>query len=220
MPVNYVRVEGVFKYISKETLKQRLKPWVTTGFLSADMQKIHRAAVSLPWVAAVEVKRVWPDAIDIRMYEQKPAVRWGDNSLLNRKGELFTPANIAEFTSLPLINGPEGKEKKLLEVMKGLNMALLDQSLEMAEFHVSERRSWKLVLVNGMQIKLGRKEPLKNFQRLIKTLQVIGAEQVKVMATVDMRYPSGFAVSWKPETTINWKDVIDKQRQQAGKFKE
>jgi cell division protein FtsQ len=213
-PIKYVRTEGVFEYISKEEVKKTLKPLVNTGFFSADMQVIKRAVLQMPWVEKVSVKRVWPDAIDIKVYEQTAYARWGEKSLLNERGEKFTPANAGEFGHLPLLNGPVGQEQRVLEIMKGIRTTLADQALELAEFSINDRRSWKIVLVNGMEILLGRKDQLKHFQRFLKTLVLFEQEQINAIATVDLRYPNGYAVSWKPGTAaIDWKKIAEGQQQ-------
>ena len=76
-PIKYVRTEGVFQYLSKDEIKTALQPLVMTSFFDADMQAIHQAVSELAWVDTVSVKRVWPDAIDIKVREKKPYVRWG-----------------------------------------------------------------------------------------------------------------------------------------------
>lgn len=214
LPVKYVRTEGVFEYIAKNDVKQALKPLVEAGFLAADIQHIRQAVLSLPWVEKVEVKRIWPDAIDIKVYEQKPYVRWGRKGLLNAKGELFEPDNLNKFKALPVLVGPNRQEKKLLEIMKGLKTALADKDLELMSFEVNERRAWKLTLANEMEVQLGREEQLRNFQRFLKTMTVFKEEQMKAMAKVDLRYPNGFTVAWKPESEkINWKKIVRKNKQ-------
>jgi len=61
-----------------------------------------------------------------------------------------------------------------------------------------------------LEILLGRNEQLKKLQRFLKTLEVLEQEQVEKMAIVDLRYPNGYAVSWKPDTEeIDWKKVAD-----------
>lgn len=205
IPIKYVRTEGVFQYISKDEIKTALLPLVKTGILSADMQAIHDAVAKLPWVETVSVKRVWPDAIDIRVYEKKPYVRWGTGSLINEQGVIFTPGNIAQFQGLTLLIGPEKQQTKALEIMKGVKTALADQSMEMAEFNINDRWSWKIKLATGMDILLGRNDQLKKLQRFLKTLAVLGQERVDAAAVVDLRYPNGYAVSWKPGSKkIDW----------------
>ncbi len=212
-PIRYVKIEGAFQYISKDRVKQALTPEMKRGFYQADMNAIHQAISSLPLVDKVDVKRVWPDAVYIKITEHKPVVRWSSNALLNKQGDLLIPDNIADFKNLPLITGPQGQERKLLEIMKGVYIVLKDKSMQLAEFHVNDRRAWRIKLASGLDMKLGSKAPLENMQRFLKTMDLLGEEQIAMMASVDTRYPNGFAVTWKPEMSeIDWKAVAEKNK--------
>ena len=212
-PIRYVKIEGAFQYTSKDRLKEVLAPQMKQGYYHANMDAIHQAIKALPLVDKVDVKRVWPDAVHIKITEQKPVVRWGKTGLLNKQGDLLVPDKIEEFKNLPLITGPDGQEKKLLEIMKGVYIVLKDKSLQLAEFHVNERRAWRLKLASGLEIQLGRKAPLENMQRFLKTMDLLGEEQLAMIASVDTRYPNGFAVTWKPEVTnIDWKAIVEKNK--------
>jgi len=208
LPIKYVRTEGVFQYLSKNEIKTVIQPLVMTGFFDADMQAIHAAVSTLPWVDTVTVKRIWPDAIDIKIREKKPYARWGENSLITEQGVIFTPNNIEQFQNLTVVAGPELQQVKVLEIMKGIKTALADQSMQLAEFSVNDRWAWKIKLATGQEILLGRNEQLKKLQRFLKTLAVVKQEQVDAMAIVDLRYPNGYAVSWKPGTVeIDWNAI-------------
>lgn len=217
IPVKYVRTEGVFQYLSKDEIKAALQPLVITGFFDADMQAIHQAVSELTWVDTVTVKRVWPDAIDIKIREKKPYVRWGEQQLVSARGDIITPKHIDAFKYLPILQGPEQQQLKTLEIMKGVNTALADQSMKMAEFTINDRWAWKIKLTTGLEILLGRNEQLKKLQRFLKTLDVLGQEQVEKIAIVDLRYPNGYAVSWKPGTEeIDWKKIANPQHEIDG----
>jgi cell division protein FtsQ len=218
LPIKYVRTEGVFQYLSKNEIKTVLQPLVMSGFFDADMQAIHSAVSTMPWVDTVTVKRIWPDTIDIKVRERKPFARWGKESLITEQGVIFTPKNSDQFQNLTVVSGPELQQVKVLEIMKGIKTALADQSMELAEFTVNDRWAWKIKLANGLEILLGRNEQLKKLQRFLKTLAVLKEERVEQMAIVDLRYPNGFAVSWKPGTSeIDWNSIanpnpiVDKQ---------
>lgn len=216
-PIKYVRTEGVFQYLSKDEIKTALQPLVMTSFFDADMQAIHQAVSQLTWVDTVSVKRVWPDAIDIKIREKKPYVRWGQHNLVSARGEIITPKNIDQFGYLPILQGPDQQQLKTLEIMKGVNTALADQSMKMAEFTINDRWAWKIKLTTGLEILLGRNEQLKKLQRFLKTLEVLSPEQIEKIAVVDLRYPNGYAVSWKPGTEeIDWKKIADPQHETDG----
>ncbi len=207
LPIKYVRIEGIFQYIAKNEIQQALLKQVMTGFLNADMQAIRRELLDLPWIAEVKVKRVWPDTIEVKVYEQYPVVRWGNIGLLNEHGDLFIPDNLARFEKLPLLAGPKGAEKKLMPIMKDLQARLVEQTLELLEFNVNERRAWTLKLADGLELKLGQKEPLQKFNRFLATLPILGKKQVMAMERVDLRYPNGYAVTWKQGHRVNWKNI-------------
>lgn len=210
LPVKYVRVEGVFQYLGKEELQAVLAPLATTGFFEADMQAIQQAAANLPWVEAVAVKRVWPDAIEIKVREKKAFARWGQNSLITEQGIIFTPDTIDQQRDMVVLTGPAQQQLKVLEIMKGIKTALADQAMGLAEFSVNDRWAWKIKLTTGLEILLGRDEQLKKLQRFLKSLSVLRQEQVDAMVIADLRYPNGFAVSWKPGTAeIDWESIAN-----------
>jgi len=210
LPVKYVRIEGAFQYISKRKIKTVIKEKLMNGLYNVDIQQIRQLLKQLPWVRKVAVKRVWPDAIIITIKEQVAIARWGKTDLLNRQGQLFKPDNIKQFTQLPLLDGPANNEKVLLSQMQKMSIALTEQKLILTEFHVSERRAWKLKLANKMEINLGSKEQKKKFKRFLSTFALIGAEQIKKVRRVDLRYVNGYALTWKQgEDKIDWQQVAE-----------
>lgn len=214
LPIKYVRTEGVFQYLSKDEVKTALEPLVKTGFFDIDVQVIHAAVSALPWVESVTVKRVWPDAIDIRVSERKPFVRWGEKSLISQQGAVFTPKSIEPFDDLMVLTGPEQQHIKVLKIMKGVRTTLADQSLELAEFSINNRGAWKIKLANGLEILLGRSDQLQKLQRFLKTLTLLQQEQIDAMEVVDLRYPNGYAVSWKAGTPeFDWQAIANGSNQ-------
>lgn len=203
-PIEHVRVEGAFQYISKKDVQEKIIPLIQAGYFAVDLQAIQQAVMSLPWAETVQVQREWPNRIKLRIYEQKPVVRWQNDSLLNAQGAIFKPLNIDKFQSLPVLYAPLAQRQQLLAVMQGLRVTLKDQDLYLTEFRVSDRQSWLLQMSNGMSMQLGRLEPLLKFAQLMKALTVSGSELVSKMAYVDMRYPNGYAVRWRENEKIRW----------------
>jgi len=208
LPIKYVRIEGIFQYIAKDALKQALLKQVMTGFFNVDVQSIKQSVLVLPWISQVKVKRVWSDTLEIKIYEQYPVARWKALGLLNEQGDLFIPDNIERFVKLPLLDGPEDNEKKLMDVMKIMQTALVEHGLSVAEFKVNARRAWIVVLSNGLELTLGQKQPLQKFTRFLSTLPILGKQKVEAMQRVDLRYPNGYAVTWKQGIiNIRWNNV-------------
>ncbi len=204
IPIRYVQVEGAFQYLDKKDIQNKISPLMQWGYFSVDLQRIQYSVMDLPWVEKVRVQRLWPDKLKLRIYEQKPVVRWQMKSLLNVRGDVFTPANIEEFQSLPVLYAPIEQRYQLLQVMGGMQVSLMDQGLYLAEFRVSARQSWQLLMENGMVIQLGRFQPLQKFTQLMQTLMIAGNELVEKMAYIDMRYPNGYAVRWRINEQLIW----------------
>jgi len=204
IPIRYVRVEGAFQYIAKEDIKMKIMPLVQVGYFSADLQAIHKAVMSLPWAAQVQVERIWPDRIRLRIFEQKPVVRWTSDRLLSSRGEIFKPSNMDSFQALPALYAPEGQREEFLKVMQGLSVTLIDIGLYLMEFRVTDRQSWRLVMESGLVLQLGRLEPLHKLTQLIKALVISGDELVSKMAYIDTRYPNGYAIRWRDNEKIEW----------------
>lgn len=208
VPIKHVRIGGEFQYISKDEAKILLEPLVNVGFFDADVQKIQDILTQLVWVESATVNRVWPDTLAIKIKEKRPFVRWGDTALLSQRGEIIQPKEIEPFENLPILYGVEGQEIQSLEIMKGVNTALSDHEMSLTEFSINNRWAWKIKLTTGLEILLGRGEQLKKLQRFMKTLDVLGREQINAMAVVDLRYPNGYAVSWKSDVQpIDWKNL-------------
>ena len=156
------------------------------------------------------VNRVWPDVINVTIEEQTPVARWGNQALLNNKGEVFKPDQINDFNGLPLLVGPVGYETKMLDAFNELTVSLIDQGMELAEFQVNERRAWKIKLQNKIVLNVGRNQPLKKIQRFLNTVSLLGKLQIAEIAVVDLRYSNGYALTWKQtEAKIDWKKIAE-----------
>ncbi|NOQ16117.1 MAG: FtsQ-type POTRA domain-containing protein [Methyloprofundus sp.] len=202
-PIRFVRVGGEFQFIKKEEIKEKISPLLNTGYFSVDLLAIQQVVMSLPWIDKVLVQRVWPNRVELKVYEQKPLVRWREKELLNVRSEVFKPISIEGFKSLPILNTPDGLQKEFLLTMQKMNQVLSEHDLELTEFRVNERLAWSVLLKNGIKIQLGRVEPLQKFMQLMRTLTVLG-KKVNQIAYIDMRYSNGYAVRWRENTKINW----------------
>jgi cell division protein FtsQ len=210
--IRYVRVEGAIENLDVESLRQALLPIVSTGYFSLPIEDIEKAAKSHPWVDGVQVARLWPDTLVLRISEQKPLVRWGNHALLNQRGERFEPGGLGAFRELPVIVGPEGMESYLLGMLNGLNDKLKTNGLRIASLDMSKRRAWVVRLTSGTEVHFGRQDPLKALDRFLALMPKLGEDRMAAVQRVDLRYPNGFAVVWKPDAN----NLDHPSRQDAG----
>lgn len=201
-PIKYIRVSGQFQNVDRDQIRKLLKPIVNAGFFSADLQAIQSAVVAITWVDTAEIRRVWPDIIAVKIYEQQAAARWQQQSLLNTRGEIFTPVNVELFTGLPAINSSSGQAHKLFEIMNKITQGLNTKNLALTQLQVTERQSWKVTLSNGIKLQLGRTQPMQKFWQFLKILPILGAGKIALIKTIDMRYPNGFSILWNTKVAL------------------
>ena len=199
-PVRFVRIQGSIQNLDMEKLQETLAPAVNAGYFSLDIGEIEGAARSCAWVEGVQVTRVWPDMLVINISEHEPVARWGDKAMLDRNGERFTPDRVDDFVNLPVLYGPPGMEHDLLRILKQLNERLAPQGYSVASLDVSKRRAWTLRLVNGPEMRFGRREPVEALDHFLGLVGKLGDNRLSQLLRVDLRYPNGFAVVWRPET--------------------
>jgi len=213
VPIRYVKVEGTFRHLQPADVKKALLPLVTdTGWFSVAMSPLRDAVEALSWVDSARVRRIWPDTLVVRIKEQRPIVRWGNDSLLNARGERFTPKNTADFQALPWLQGRDGQEKELVNMWNKIKPVFTERGLTMESLTVNDRHAWTMRLTDGLLIKMGRQRPWKALDRFLRALPLLQEERIRAIESVDLRYPNGFAVSWKPGTEIEWRSEQSSDR--------
>ena len=200
-PISAVSVQGPFERVSAMQLEKALADHLHDGFLSADLGKIQRAAVALPWVSMASVQRRWPGSLEVRVTEQKPAACWGDDGLLNQSGELFVQGQPRLPAELPRLSGPDGSEQRVAEMYFQVQAQLEQRGLAALSLDLDPRGAWTFRLNNGVVVRLGAESVEQRIERFFHALDSgVGIASDRV-AYVDMRYTNGFAIGWRETRT-------------------
>lgn len=200
MPVRTVQVAATYQQVNQAQLQEIISPFVNMSFFAVNVAALRERLLLVPWIADASIQLTWPDKVKIQIKEQQAKARWGVRAVFNTEGELFTPAQASIPEGLPQLLGPEGFEKKTLQEFDNMSKILKSIDLKIDRLSVNERLSWSLQLNNGITLLLGHEEPLKRLKRFVIIYpQVFSGETNNVKAVqVDMRYPSGMAVQWRP----------------------
>ena len=207
-PINVVEVKGDYRYIDRQQLQSALEAHAGGGFFTVDVAAIRAAAEQLPWVYKAKVQRIWPDKLRLVIEEQQPVAHWGDVALLNRFGEIFVPQNTAGLPALPYMAGPDGYERKVLEIYQQASRVLAPLGLQVNRVAMDERRALSLVLDGGVQLELGRSDAWLRLQRFVQAYPGVFEGQLQRLQRVDLRYSNGFSVYWQQVESGN---VTEKQ---------
>jgi cell division protein FtsQ len=195
--INNVHFISRMQHCSQEELKRAVVSSLKGGFFSVDLERIERALEALPWIATASVRRQWPDTLLIKIIEQEAIARWGKDGLLNPHGEVFYPRDTLNRRELPVLYGPEGRERELIARFRRILRTLLPAGLKLRALVEDDRRAWHLLLANGIPVALGRIEPGKRVERFVHIYPRILAPKASEIAGIDLRYTNGFSVAWK-----------------------
>jgi len=197
-PLRAIQVSGDARHVGYEDVAKALDGRLAGTFFTVDLDAIRGFFESIAWVRRAEVRRRWPDRLEIAIEEHRPFARWGslaDARLVNVQGELFSGRTDAE---LPVLGGPTGSEREVAKAFARYRETLLPIGIEPREVMLSARYAWQLRLSNGLTVQLGRdseKEPAnQRLARFVEAYPRALAGMARRLEYVDLRYPNGFAL--------------------------
>lgn len=193
-----IRVVGDVGHVTVPQVIAALQGRVQGTFFSVDIDAIRGLFETLPWVRRAEVRRLWPDGLEVRLEEHVPLARWGqarDGRLVNTYGEPFRGRVEAP---LPLFSGPAGSEALVARRYAEFRGALRPLGAEPRAVLLSARYAWQLELSSGLTVKLGRDrdkdDVVERLARFVAVYPYTVAKAPRRVEYVDLRYPNGFAV--------------------------
>ncbi|MBD9482379.1 cell division protein FtsQ/DivIB [Pseudomonas sp. PDM14] len=196
-PIARVSVQGELSYISQQVVQERIAPYVSASFFTVDLAAMRGELEQMPWIAHAEVRRVWPDQVSIRLEEQLPVARWGNEALLNNQGEAFAPRELAHYENLPLLSGPKRAQQQVMQQYQVLSQMLRPLGFSIARLELREHGSWFLSTGQGVELLLGRDHLVEKIRRLSTIHDKVLKEQIANIARIDLRYANGLAVAWR-----------------------
>lgn len=201
--IELVRVEGSFGDRTQGEIEQSLSTLVAGhSLLNVPMSEIARELGNLSWVSAVDVYRVWPHGLIVRVTEKVPVAHWNGDGYISHVGEVFQPENAGAVGQLPALWGPEDKSVQVMAFYSAVNSMLMPLGLSVRELRLNSQLSWEIVTSKGMRLRVDQDEALSRVRRF---LQVYGKRLAPVndrIDSVDLRYIGGFAVHWAPPVAV------------------
>jgi cell division protein FtsQ len=161
-----------------------------------DLDAVRAAVAALPWVERVEVRKRWPDRLEVTLAEHTPVARWADGRMLSDAGTLFA-APEGTGADLPLFDGPESRAAELMAFHSLARPLFLPLGLRVETVRLSARGSWSLRLHDGTEIEAGRGEPEPRLARFARMLPQLRNNPARRLAKADLRYTNGFAIVWE-----------------------
>ncbi|PCI72936.1 MAG: hypothetical protein COB38_02545 [Gammaproteobacteria bacterium] len=211
--VTEISINNDLQQVDPSSIAKILKKDEYTYLLQIDVTKLQNEIKKLSWVKQAEIRKKWPNTIEVLIEEYLPIARI-NKKLLVDSGILIGANNQKDMNELPLLNfvnqdfknsgfkskyfKTEGSNREYLEIVKRYktieknfeSIGIIVESLD-----ISESLAWTINTSNKIKIKIGRKQHVKRINRLISTLHFI--EKFEMVKTIDLRYNNGFAVDRK-----------------------
>jgi len=197
-PLTKMRATGEFERVDTALLRTTLLPFAQKGFFAVDLESAQAAVAKLPWVETAEVRKRWPDVLEVRVVEHRPFARWGKDRLLSEHGRLFPINGIAVPKTLPQLGGPDARVADVVALYNESRALFTPVGIDVSAVELDPRGSWTLALGNGTQVVVGRSEARARLSRFVRLLPQLMTQRTQMLARVDLRYTNGFALSWTP----------------------
>ena len=195
-PIETVTVEGPFERVPVIQVEAAVGDLQEAGFLSVDLEAVVSRIESIDWVDEVIVRRRWPGTLFVRIVEQVPAARWGDDGLLNTRGELFVEHARHVPMELPRLSGPDGSQTMVAERYLELRNMLTKGGFSLKALSLDARGAWQFTLGGGVEVRVGRDAVAERLRRFERYAAPLITDRMAEVAYVDLRYSRGFAIGW------------------------
>jgi cell division protein FtsQ len=195
-PVRSVQLLTVPKHAPREAIERAVRAQAGGNFFGTRIDALRRALEQVPWVRKVEVRRVWPDRLEVSLEEHVALARWGSSGAVNTYGERFAGPAGAE---LPLFIGPDGSEAEIAARYPRFARLLEPLGAPLERVVLTPRYAWQLRLANGLNLMLGRDADVaeQRLQRFVGVYQATLGRMPGRHEYVDLRYANGFALRVK-----------------------
>lgn len=195
-PINTVKVTASYQHISRKQLENILSKYSHAGFFSLSTQALQKDLKAFEWTDRVEVARVWPDTLKIKLVEKVPVATW-NHVLITQDGTLIDTDQDSFNEWLPKLTGPENQFTDVLQIYQKLSKLLGAYQLQIAKLQLRDNQAWELDLMGGIKLHLGQRDIEQRLRRFCRAYILEFSDQSERLSSVDLRYAHGMAVQWK-----------------------
>ena len=189
--VRQVKVVGNLHNVTSQQIETVVHRELKGNFFTMDLIATKVAFEKLPWVRSANLRRQWPDRIDVSLEEHQALARLRDSALVNNHGEVF---DAASDTVLPVFFAPLDYVKDITQHYLKFREQLGGIGLEQKQIKVNARGAWEIHLGNDMVLELGRERIDERMARFVAVYPVSITIMPEPVSYVDLRYANGFSV--------------------------
>lgn len=201
-PLTRLRITGEFERVDERAMQRALAPHARRGFFAVRLDHAQAAVAGLPWVEQAEVRKRWPDVLEVRVFEHRPFARWGSDRLLSEHGRLFPGNNVETPEGLPWMNGPDSAIGEVVAMFNESTALFTTLGIDVLAIELNPRGSWSLQLREirsgaRFQVLIGRSEARARLARFVRLIPQLLSQDAQRLTRADLRYTNGFALTWQ-----------------------
>lgn len=195
--IDSYQVQSQLNEVRPEEIERVLKDYLGTSFWDIPIDEIQGRLTQLDWVVKAEVSRVWPDKLNVQIFEQKPVARWGENGLINHQGQVFFPYSIDGYQDLIMLDGALDSSQLVLHRWVKINELFQKHNIPLVGLAYKPGRVWHIYLAGGQSVILEEEQWQRKLRHFFLAYQKLSKELRNSAETFDLRYSNGFVVGKK-----------------------
>lgn len=211
--------ESELRFVTASSVNETIKDKLRGNFFFIDLHEARKLIETTPWVRHARVQRVWPNALTVYVEEHQPLALWNENEMINTWGEAFSAyaGDLPPDAVLPQLRGPEDSERLVVQRYAEVARWFAPLQLRINELTLSPRYAWEVTLSDGIRLNLGR-DPAADIadphgrsgalpfaariERFVEAWPRLAQSlNGRSIASADLRYPNGFAITLAPVTS-------------------
>lgn len=196
LTVRVVNVTGELRYLDRNQLQNVVYQAIDGSFFSLDLRKIRRELAQMPWINSVRIRRNWPDRLTVEVVEHRPFAFWNDDGLLSDQGQIFHPESLPKLPEMVKVRAEDRDAPMVFGTLQRITQQLAEVGLSLDELRLDPRHAWLLRMRDGLELSLGRRDPLDRLDRFVQIYPAFQVGAGARMKQMDLRYGNGFAVVW------------------------
>ncbi len=211
-PIRWVEVSGSFERVTAEQVRAAVTPTLNGGFFFLPLDAVRERVLELSWVENAQVRKRWPDVLEVQIVERSVLARLGEDQLLDEQGRVFSAEGLSVMGGVPLFQVGESQIAQALQFHAAIRPDLQGLGMDLSELRISRRGSIQITLSNDIEVIVGSSNADIRWRRLMVGLRPLLATTEKPVARIDLRYTNGFAVAYfQPgeESDSSSSDTVD-----------
>jgi cell division protein FtsQ len=190
-----VTLTNTTDFVDEQSLEEFIKTNDQSSFFSLAIDDVNNLLLTHPWVKSVEVRKVWPNTLELNVQERQPWLRLNEGKIISKEGVVFEPFSIEGFDDLPHLVGKFGSVDDLLSMYSFFNNKMPIDGYQINRLVYTDTKGWVMTLENKIQLIVGKNNLAERLERFSAVVEEIKRSEKKARY-IDMRYQSGLAVGW------------------------